>query len=89
MMAKIIVSSLTLQIWLESFSECEELEFRVKNGQLICDNSFLNVETKGEGSVTLTWERIKDFIAVLCHLKDQPIVLVFESGRLWLWQALI
>ena len=89
-MAKFLVSSWTCLKWLERATLGDgDYDIEYDGKRLYLGIDYIECEGKGKETITLSGKRIKEFIEILRLLGDQPILLIMENGRLWLWQCII
>jgi hypothetical protein len=88
-MAKMLASSLSLRLWLESLEDTEIYDFRIEKKGLHWGGWVFEGEGQGEDIVFLNKIHMQAFIKILKNLFDQPILLRIDDGKLWLMQCIL
>ena len=84
-----LASSVTLASWLDSLPKTEVYEFILDKRGIKWDNQVFEAEVQGEESCYINIIDLERFVKILRLLLDQPILLTFSDGKLWLWQCII
>ena len=91
-MSKMLISSLSLQAFLEKIdTTLEEYTFAIAEtgfnwNNKVCEGYGIRASDE---IAYMRRPQLEDFIAILNHLQDQPILIRIYAGRLWLMEAVV